>query len=430
MTDYAKSVFSNPELLRQKLGLYLKTPDKVELYALAAEKFFRAGGGQMLKFEPTWSWWAFFFQWAFFMYRRDYKHTFLNLIAMLFLLWLFLLPVFYYGLTAKYKIIKNFEEALIAQNDDFLQVKGGVNKVAIWLMIGLNVLSIVVVILNAVLTTYASNTTKEQFYKEQLKVASKKMQEQQVVQQPISQAKNELNLQGSALKLIGDVVKFYQSSPRNDPWAYYDANGKFPKLQDMSDVPLRYVEPEGDMMLTSNGYYTFYQGKGCVGVEFNEASGNFKIFNNSYGKEQECNSEIREFLNTNSTEIKLASRIGGVNLNPHAPNYDDANMLVADLARLLQEVGGYSRSRGGFAKNFDQMTSVKTMSLGVADAEGEVVEMRSMKFQNDRCFDIEIYRESGELYVTKIPDDLLLGTQCHILNNKKEMREIFSKFGY
>ncbi|WXG59954.1 hypothetical protein VB002_13710 [Campylobacter concisus] len=41
MTEYSKSVFSDPKLLREKLGLYLKTNDalKVEIYAQAAEKF-------------------------------------------------------------------------------------------------------------------------------------------------------------------------------------------------------------------------------------------------------------------------------------------------------------------------------------------------------------------------------------------------------
>lgn len=29
MTEYAKSVFSNPNLLREKLALYIKTPSKV-----------------------------------------------------------------------------------------------------------------------------------------------------------------------------------------------------------------------------------------------------------------------------------------------------------------------------------------------------------------------------------------------------------------
>ena len=57
MTEYSKSVFNDPSLLREKLGIYLKTNDvfKVEIYAQAAEKFFINGGKMMLKSVPTWS---------------------------------------------------------------------------------------------------------------------------------------------------------------------------------------------------------------------------------------------------------------------------------------------------------------------------------------------------------------------------------------
>ena len=41
MNDYVKSVFSDPVRLREKLEIYLHTPQKVEIYAKAAEKFFK-----------------------------------------------------------------------------------------------------------------------------------------------------------------------------------------------------------------------------------------------------------------------------------------------------------------------------------------------------------------------------------------------------
>lgn len=41
MSDYAKEVFENKKLLREKLGIYLKTPFKVEIYAQACEIVFR-----------------------------------------------------------------------------------------------------------------------------------------------------------------------------------------------------------------------------------------------------------------------------------------------------------------------------------------------------------------------------------------------------
>lgn len=55
MTEQTKAVFENPQLLREKLLAYLQTPEKVEIYAQAAEKFFNAGYRMSLKFTPTWS---------------------------------------------------------------------------------------------------------------------------------------------------------------------------------------------------------------------------------------------------------------------------------------------------------------------------------------------------------------------------------------
>ena len=39
MTEQTRAVFENPELLREKLAIFLRTPEKVEIYAKAAEKF-------------------------------------------------------------------------------------------------------------------------------------------------------------------------------------------------------------------------------------------------------------------------------------------------------------------------------------------------------------------------------------------------------
>lgn len=56
ITEQTKAVFENPQLLREKLLTYLQMPEKVEIYAQAAEKFFAAGNGQKIKAKPTWSW--------------------------------------------------------------------------------------------------------------------------------------------------------------------------------------------------------------------------------------------------------------------------------------------------------------------------------------------------------------------------------------
>ena len=56
ITEQTKAVFENPQLLREKLLDYLQTPEKVEIYAQVAEKFFATGNGQKIKAKPTWSW--------------------------------------------------------------------------------------------------------------------------------------------------------------------------------------------------------------------------------------------------------------------------------------------------------------------------------------------------------------------------------------
>ncbi|PSM53255.1 DUF2628 domain-containing protein [Campylobacter blaseri] len=73
MNEYQKEVFSNLILLREKLEIYLQTPKKLEIYAESFEKFFEAGNCNEIKFKATWSCWAFFGGYFFFLYRKDYK---------------------------------------------------------------------------------------------------------------------------------------------------------------------------------------------------------------------------------------------------------------------------------------------------------------------------------------------------------------------
>ncbi|WP_180379215.1 hypothetical protein [Campylobacter lanienae] len=43
MNEQTQKIFNNPQLLRNKLAEFLRTPEKVEIYAQAAEKFYIAG---------------------------------------------------------------------------------------------------------------------------------------------------------------------------------------------------------------------------------------------------------------------------------------------------------------------------------------------------------------------------------------------------
>lgn len=156
MTEQTRAVFENPELLREKLAIFLRKPEKVEIYAKAAEKFFNAGGRQKLKYTSTWSWWGFFgalfgAPW-FFLYRKIYVIFFVALAA----LWIgqVILDIFMPGSSAvwlgwqlifaivcaqlsKFTVIDKFSKAL---DSDELENKGGVNPWGLYIPIGIIVI--------------------------------------------------------------------------------------------------------------------------------------------------------------------------------------------------------------------------------------------------------------------------------------------------
>lgn len=132
MNDYAKSVFSDPVRLREKLEIYLHTPQKVEIYAKVTEKFFKLGKGEKLAFTPTWSWWGFGGGFLFFMYRKCYLASLIWFVAMLFAS---ILTAPFCAMIAKYSIISRFATILSTNNDEFLHAQGGVNKFAIWIYV-------------------------------------------------------------------------------------------------------------------------------------------------------------------------------------------------------------------------------------------------------------------------------------------------------
>lgn len=124
MSDYAKSVFNDPKLLREKLKIYLKTPEKVEIYAAACEKFYLNGGKNGLKRAITWSWWGFFFTYGFFINRKNYA---ISIFYFIFLMITSVLTMICCGMYAKWHVCKRFLEILEMKDDDILMAKGGKN---------------------------------------------------------------------------------------------------------------------------------------------------------------------------------------------------------------------------------------------------------------------------------------------------------------
>lgn len=124
MSDYAKSVFDDPKLLREKLKIYLKTPEKVEIYAAACEKFYLNGGKNGLKRAMTWSWWGFFFTYGFLINRKNYA---ISIFYFIFLIIASVLTMICCGMYAKWHVCKRFLEILEIKDDDVLMAKGGKN---------------------------------------------------------------------------------------------------------------------------------------------------------------------------------------------------------------------------------------------------------------------------------------------------------------
>ena len=145
MTDCAREILSDGKLLRQKLEIFLQTPDKVEIYARACEKFFAAGKRRELNYASTWSWWGFFGTLFFFLYRKEYKIAaalFAFVVISCFIPFLDeydrsigMAVSVSSGTMAKYFVCYRFVALLDKQDDEALRRGGGVNRWAIWLAV-------------------------------------------------------------------------------------------------------------------------------------------------------------------------------------------------------------------------------------------------------------------------------------------------------
>ena len=124
MTEYSKRIFSDPKALRQKLEIYLQTPEKVEIYAQTCEISFMKGANSTLAISAGWTWWGFFFTFAYLIYRKCYVEA---LIALAVSFALGPLVMIGMGMFGKYIVAKRFEKTLELENDEALRMLGGTN---------------------------------------------------------------------------------------------------------------------------------------------------------------------------------------------------------------------------------------------------------------------------------------------------------------
>ena len=235
MNDYSKQIFANPQLLRQKLELYLQSPAKIEIYAKFAEKAFAKGMKNDSAVKPSWSWWAFFFAPLFFIYKKCYSHgilltvlssffhislllsflvgyffihnneleNFLSIIMAFGVCIVFLLHIFY-AIFAKYIIIKRFANSLSYEDDNVLMAMGGKDSVSIYIIspiagFGLDILGTLFALITMLVLIKTAPTKTEV---------------------DVSSATTDI------MTLVSDVS------------AYYTSTGELAKFDEMTNVPL------------------------------------------------------------------------------------------------------------------------------------------------------------------------------------------------
>ncbi|ADU65295.1 hypothetical protein Selin_0547 [Desulfurispirillum indicum S5] len=116
--------------LQELIGQHCQKPEKVPLFMGALEKMLVNG---QLIFKPTWSWWAFFFSWAYFLYRKLYlwAAVFFLVNVITGMVGLNLLVMVAAGISAKYLYLKKFTDDLQVAgfgSQTFVEVKSNMRQ--------------------------------------------------------------------------------------------------------------------------------------------------------------------------------------------------------------------------------------------------------------------------------------------------------------
>lgn len=134
------------------LEAHLQKPEKVAVYKPRVEANMVNG---VAVFKATWSWWAFFATWAYFLYRKMYIEAgvlfILNVISS-FIPGFFFIIMIFSGVSAFYFYTKKFLRDLqiaeygsrpIDEVCEKLKVLGGYNSWVVWVSVLLNILALI-----------------------------------------------------------------------------------------------------------------------------------------------------------------------------------------------------------------------------------------------------------------------------------------------
>lgn len=396
MTEYSKSVFSDPKLLREKLGLYLKTNDalKVEIYAQAAEKFFLSGGKMMLKSTPTWSWYAFFFYFLPLVYRKLYAKAVIYYLLSIFLpITMIILPMYF-----KYYVIKRFEKYLDLGDDSALVQFGGKNVIAIWI-----ITVIIPIVLSLAISAILFFMIKS--------ASSNDDARQEMAEYFFDEATKNFKTTNNAPnlgKILQDALKFY------------DKNGYMDELNMMTSEPLNKPTDVG----AEGTVYDFYNNnkKLCMRLIISSRGGKWRGGLNQ--KDPDCSGFITDVLSSGHALDILMDENGFEPMSLRAKNHSTPENVLETL-RLL--VGDYDKYKAANDKSITKISQFSKARLTdeLVDTEGSGEDTKSIYYNNRNC----IY-----VYFSPYDGALTMGYQydkdhrCDDLKNNVEIKNIVSKF--
>ena len=391
MTEYSKSVFNDPSLLREKLGIYLKTNDvfKVEIYAQAAEKFFINGGKMMLKSVPTWSWYAFFFYIFPLIYRKLYaKAAIYYLLGIVFLpITIFVLPMYF-----KYHVIKRFERYLDLGDDAALTQFGGKNVAAIWILavvipaiLGL----ITFAVLHFMVKSISENEDNfgrdlaEHFFDEATK--------------NFTTANNAPNLG----KMLQDALKFY------------DKNGYMDELGAMTNEHLS--EP----IASDGGYnYNFYNNNGKLCMQLFISGGGGFWHGRVNKQDADCGGFINDAMSSGHAIDIFVDKGGFDIMSLRAKNHSTPNEVLNTLNLLAKDYEKYKAAKDKSITKISQFSKAR-LTDRLVYTEGGDEDTKSIYFMNKQCIYIDFSPYDGSFNIGFVNND-----DCAEIQNDTDIKKI------
>lgn len=414
MTEYSKEIFSDPKLLREKLGIYLQSPEKVEIYARICEIAFAKGGKTFLSTVASWSWYAFFFAPAFFMYRKCYLMAIICMILYCIpgvcLLVCFIAPIF-----AKFIVVKRFEKILDYQNDNLLMSYGGQNTVMAWI-IGILFGSVPIIVTCGIISAYMIPKIAENGIHKEAQIAK--------IRADVATIRSDIILQN----IISGSIAFPELEGANEATIFENViqQGIYPNSN------------SGWSLVEKDKLYKVCVSNECAIFNYNKDNGHFGCDDCSVDSlcyaimDKDCQSSPKETnikTETNKAEnIQQDEKFQDTNLieKQMQPNkeiwenntieFEFGDDIVLKFNQIINDVKKYFDTNQKVADSFEQMTSFEFLRYGQT-MNGYA--LGSIGIENQECFDIVAIDDESLIIVINLGNDYETNTCKQVYNNKK-----------